>query len=237
MPERELRRVRTEGDAVPGQFGKDMRQHRPLGNSCAMRWGDALLQRGGVRTATELPGQREWNSQLRAGRERETRDCCASLEVDGGMYNRTYTNTGTGPTGAADPATVSSFRLDKYLVTVGRFRQYVNYVTGSTGAPPENGSGIHTHLNGGLGLANSGNPGTYEDGLGWGGLGPVHRDGPERAEHVEHGLDVRCELRSVAEHGWNSREPALSTASTGTRHTRSVSRTLDCHRARRSGGS
>ena len=90
--------------------------------------------------------------------------CCSSLEVDGGMYNRTYTNTGSGPTGAANPATVSSFRLDKYLVTVGRFRQYVNYVTGTAGAPPANGSGIHTHLNGGLGLANSGNPGTYETG-------------------------------------------------------------------------
>ena len=30
-----------------------------------------------------------------------------------------------GPTGEADPASVSGFRLDKYLVTVGRFRQYV----------------------------------------------------------------------------------------------------------------
>jgi sulfatase modifying factor 1 len=84
--------------------------------------------------------------------------------VTGGAYDRTYTNSGTGPTGVADPATVSTFRMDKYLVTVGRFRQYVNYVTGSTGAPPVNGSGIHTHLNGGLGLANSESVGTYETG-------------------------------------------------------------------------
>ena len=28
-------------------------------------------------------------------------------------------------TGLADPATVSDFRLDKYDVTVGRFRQFV----------------------------------------------------------------------------------------------------------------
>jgi formylglycine-generating enzyme required for sulfatase activity len=90
--------------------------------------------------------------------------CCTSLEVPGGMYDRTYTNTGTGPTDVADPATVSGLRMDKYLVTVGRFRQYVNYVTGSAGVPPANGSGIHTHLNGGLGLANSGSPGTYETG-------------------------------------------------------------------------
>jgi formylglycine-generating enzyme required for sulfatase activity len=59
---------------------------------------------------------------------------------------------------------VSSFRLDKYLVTVGRFRQYVSFASSGTGAPPPDGSGIHTHLNAGRGLANSGSPGTYEAG-------------------------------------------------------------------------
>jgi sulfatase modifying factor 1 len=96
--------------------------------------------------------------------------CCASPEVPGGTYDRTYTNRGGGATDAGDPATISSFRLDKYLVTVGRFRQYVNYLAGSTGAPPANGSGIHTHLNGGQGLANSGSPATFEtgwDGTDW----------------------------------------------------------------------
>ena len=48
--------------------------------------------------------------------------------MTGGTYYRTYTNAGSGPTGEADPATVSSFRLDKYLVTVGRFRQFVSGV-------------------------------------------------------------------------------------------------------------
>jgi formylglycine-generating enzyme required for sulfatase activity len=81
--------------------------------------------------------------------------------VPGGTYNRTYTNTGTGPTGEADPATVSGFRLDKYLVTVGRFRQFVN---GGAGHFPAAGSGKHTHLNGGQGLANSGAGGGYEPG-------------------------------------------------------------------------
>ncbi|MGA7122704.1 MAG: SUMF1/EgtB/PvdO family nonheme iron enzyme, partial [Polyangiaceae bacterium] len=65
--------------------------------------------------------------------------------------------------GGTDPATVSGFRLDKYLVTVGRFRQYVNYLVGG-GTPPANGSGIHAHLNGGLGLSDSSNPGSYETG-------------------------------------------------------------------------
>jgi formylglycine-generating enzyme required for sulfatase activity len=99
--------------------------------------------------------------------------CCVSPEVPGGTYDRTYdpvedggplVATDGGPTGEADPASVSGFRLDKYLVTVGRFRQYVNYVTGPTGGPPPAGSGVHTHLNEGRGLANSGAPGTFETG-------------------------------------------------------------------------
>jgi hypothetical protein len=93
--------------------------------------------------------------------------CCVSLEVEGGTYFRTYSNSGSGPTGEADPATVNNFRLDKYDVTVGRFRQFVNAVLppdGGTGWTPPAGSGIHTQLNGGLGLANSATPGTNEQG-------------------------------------------------------------------------
>jgi sulfatase modifying factor 1 len=94
-----------------------------------------------------------------------TESCCTSLEVAGGTYYRTYTNDGTGPTGEADPATVSSFRLDKYLVTVGRFRQFVSAVLppdGGAGWLPSPGSGKHTHLNGGNGLNATG--GGYEPG-------------------------------------------------------------------------
>jgi sulfatase modifying factor 1 len=95
--------------------------------------------------------------------------CCTSLEVEGGTYYRTYDPPDSngnptfaadgGPTGEADPASVSSFRLDKYLVTVGRFRQFVNAVfpsDGGTGWLPSAGSGKHTHLNSGLGLVNVG---------------------------------------------------------------------------------
>jgi formylglycine-generating enzyme len=100
-------------------------------------------------------------------------NCCTSLEVPGGTYDRTYdfTDAGTlelsadGGTGEADPATVSSFRLDKYLATVGRFRQFVNSVLppdGGVGWLPEAGSGKHTHLNGGKGLNATG--GGYEPG-------------------------------------------------------------------------
>jgi formylglycine-generating enzyme len=88
--------------------------------------------------------------------------CCTSLEVAGGTYYRTYTNTGSGPTGEADPATISGFRLDKYLVTVGRFRSFVAAWSG--GYAPPAGSGKHAHLNAGEGLANSEAPGTFETG-------------------------------------------------------------------------
>ena len=95
--------------------------------------------------------------------------CCASLEVTGGMYYRTYDSEGMraadgGPRGLADPAAVSGFRLDKYDVTVGRFRQFVNAWNGGVGYTPPAGSGKHTHLNGGQGLVNSGTEGGYETG-------------------------------------------------------------------------
>ena len=59
---------------------------------------------------------------------------------------------------------VSSFRLDKYEVTVGRFRQFMAAWNNGSGWLPPAGSGKHTHLNGGKGLANSGSPGAYETG-------------------------------------------------------------------------
>jgi formylglycine-generating enzyme required for sulfatase activity len=64
----------------------------------------------------------------------------------------------------ANPATVRSFRLDKYDVTVGRFRQFVSAWNNGAGYTPPAGSGKHTHLNGGQGLADSTAPGRYEPG-------------------------------------------------------------------------
>jgi sulfatase modifying factor 1 len=87
--------------------------------------------------------------------------CCTSLEVPAGAYNRTYASDGGRATGEADPASVSGFRLDRYLVTVGRFRQFV--AASAAGWVPAAGAGKHTHLNGGLGLANSAGAG-YEPG-------------------------------------------------------------------------
>jgi sulfatase modifying factor 1 len=72
--------------------------------------------------------------------------------VIGGTYFRTYRNSGAGPTGENDPATVSDYRLDKYLVTVGRYRQFASAWSG--GWRPLAGSGKHGYLKGG-GLANT----------------------------------------------------------------------------------
>jgi formylglycine-generating enzyme required for sulfatase activity len=65
-----------------------------------------------------------------------------------------------GPPGEADPATVSGFRLDKYEVTVGRFRQFVSAL--NSGYGPSIGSGKHAHLNGGLGLVDSSSYQSYQ---------------------------------------------------------------------------
>lgn len=105
--------------------------------------------------------------------------CCTSLEVTGGTFFRAYDDANLdggvklapdgGPTGESAPATISGFQLDKYLVTVGRFRQFVaawnggGALDGGVGYLPPAGSGTHSYLSGG-GLANSSTPGAYETG-------------------------------------------------------------------------
>jgi sulfatase modifying factor 1 len=58
-------------------------------------------------------------------------NCCASPTVMGGSF---YRDTST-----SYPATISTFALDKYEVTVGRFRKFVTAYAG----PPANGAGAH----------------------------------------------------------------------------------------------
>lgn len=83
--------------------------------------------------------------------------CCTSPPVPAGTYDRTYTNDGTGAIDGNDPAAVSGFRLDRYLVTVGRFRRFV--AASAAGWVPAEGSGKHAHLNQGAGLASAGGGG------------------------------------------------------------------------------
>jgi formylglycine-generating enzyme required for sulfatase activity len=70
--------------------------------------------------------------------------CCTSLDVPGGTYARSYDvarDVASGTT--SDPATVDSFRLDKYEVTVERFRAFVNAGLGTQSSPPLPDAGAH----------------------------------------------------------------------------------------------
>ncbi|HRC55345.1 MAG TPA: hypothetical protein PKU97_05435, partial [Kofleriaceae bacterium] len=65
------------------------------------------------------------------------------------MYYRSYDKAGDGSSGNTSyPATVSTFRLDKYEVTVGRFRAFVNANKGTQASPPGNGAGAHAAIAG-----------------------------------------------------------------------------------------
>jgi formylglycine-generating enzyme required for sulfatase activity len=102
--------------------------------------------------------------------------CCRSLLVPGGTFYRSYDGVSC-PNANHEyhpipflgcyleknaPATISSFNLDRYLVTRARFRRFVDAVV--AGWTPPAGSGRHTHLNGGKGLADLGAPGSFEAG-------------------------------------------------------------------------
>jgi formylglycine-generating enzyme required for sulfatase activity len=63
------------------------------------------------------------------------------LPVTGGTYYRSY--DGVDFTNKGYPATVADFYLDKYEITVGRFRQFVNAGKGTQSSPPATGDGVH----------------------------------------------------------------------------------------------
>ncbi len=68
-------------------------------------------------------------------------ECCTSLTVAGGTYYRSY--DGNNYTDKSNPATVSDFRLDRFEVTVGRFRAFVDANMGTQTNPPSVGDGAH----------------------------------------------------------------------------------------------
>lgn len=109
-------------------------------------------------------------ARCRVGSDR-VGDCCASDTVPGG------TIPGAG---GATATTVSTFRLDVYEVTVGRFRRFVDAVV-DEGWLPAPGSGKHTHLRGGRGVSSLKPDGDAESG--W---------NPEWNQHLERSLE-----------GWN----------------------------------
>ena len=76
-------------------------------------------------------------------------DCCATAEpIPGGTFFRSYDLAGDGLYPSTSyPATVSPFVLDRFEVTVGRFRKFVEAGEGTQASPPLNGRGART-LNG-----------------------------------------------------------------------------------------
>jgi formylglycine-generating enzyme len=73
-------------------------------------------------------------------------DCCTSLLVPGGTFYRSY--DGVTYTDMSYPATVSDFALDRYEITVGRFRAFVNAGMGTQASPPAAGAGAHPLITG-----------------------------------------------------------------------------------------
>lgn len=86
--------------------------------------------------------------------------CCTRPLVVGGAFYRNYDSVQFKD--KSYPATVSDFRLDKYEITVGRFRNFIS--AWDAGWRPVVGAGKHAHLNDGNGLANSAPGLGYESG-------------------------------------------------------------------------
>lgn len=66
-------------------------------------------------------------------------DCCAAPLVPGGDFRRLY--DGVDFKNSSLPATVSAFRLDRYEITVGRFRAFIEAM--KRGEGPNIGGGAH----------------------------------------------------------------------------------------------
>lgn len=85
-------------------------------------------------------------------------NCCASSIVPGNApgatlagttFYRSYDIDADGKfSDMSYPATISDIRLDKYEVTVGRFRAFVNAGKGTQAGPPGVGTGVHTGIAG-----------------------------------------------------------------------------------------
>lgn len=147
---------------TPGEAGRSPTAGGPEGGRSAEAGASGSSGNHGY-TSMEPPSCAASGPGLTTCGEDGTESCCASLLVEGGTYARTYRNTGNGPSGEGDRATLSTYRLDKYEVSVARFREYVKYLEAG-GSPPVAGSGKHRHLNDGDGLRDSGRSGSFEPG-------------------------------------------------------------------------
>jgi len=74
-------------------------------------------------------------------------DCCYSLPVEGGTFFRGFDGAADGMYASmANPATVASFHLDRFEVTVGRFREFVAAGSATQASPPAVGAGAHAQI-------------------------------------------------------------------------------------------
>ncbi|HTR53158.1 MAG TPA: SUMF1/EgtB/PvdO family nonheme iron enzyme, partial [Kofleriaceae bacterium] len=77
-----------------------------------------------------------------------TTACCSAELVPGGSFLRSDDASGDGEySDTSDPATIASFELDTYEVTVARFRAFVAAGLGTQASPPAAGTAART-LNG-----------------------------------------------------------------------------------------
>ena len=73
--------------------------------------------------------------------------CCESPLVTGGTYARSYDVAPDGMFATMTfAATLGDFRLDKYEITVGRFRAFVAAGMGTRANPPADGTGAHAGM-------------------------------------------------------------------------------------------
>jgi len=103
---------------------------------------------GGVDSAMDTPpGDNSSCTRLPATCGANANDsCCSSPEVAGGMYLRSYDAAGSGT--MSFPAMISTFRFDRYEITVGRFRAFVQAGQGTQDTPPAAAAGEHPNLTG-----------------------------------------------------------------------------------------
>ena len=71
-------------------------------------------------------------------------DCCRSLPVPGGTFFRNY--DGVDYLSRNYQATVSAFHLDRYEITVGRLRAFIDAGMGTREHPPDAGDGSHPEI-------------------------------------------------------------------------------------------
>jgi formylglycine-generating enzyme len=120
-----------------------MVQNFPIKPAAAAALVGVALLLGPGRKRTSAPSCRHLAATCGAsGKE----DCCTSSATPGGTYYRSY--DGVDHLDRSFPATVSDFRLDKYEVTVGRLRAFVDAGMGTRTTAPVEGAGAHPKLPG-----------------------------------------------------------------------------------------